>query len=121
MRLSTWTLLPILTLVTNTFCKALHSLDTNSVPLVAPPTNIPEYTDDPLEELKERIRSRASSHRTLFNSLPQLNKTIEEKRLLLRQYREKLREMNELDESMDNQQTIHKRDLHSYNSAGMSH
>ena len=79
------------------------------------------YHLDELEQLKERIRN-AASRRTVYNSIPQLNKTIEEKRQMLRQYREKLRELNELDEATDNQQqqNIHKRDLHSYESTGMS-
>lgn len=66
------------------------------------------YMDDELQKLKDLMRSRAPS----INSLTRLNVTLGVKRKLVRQYRQKLLELNEL--STDAPEQIHRRDYHSY-------
>lgn len=114
MRYNTWTFLPILSLISNIACKSLPIANNFPEATVA---SDPYYIDE-LEQLKQNLRNLASS-KTVYTTMPLLNKTIEEKRQMLRQMREKLRELKDLDESQDyHHNNIHTRDLHSYTSTG---
>lgn len=117
MRLSTWTFLPLFYLISNAVGKSLKTVNTDLLPKKVVASKY--YNLDELERLKERIRAQVKK-RTVYNSVPRLNQTVEEKRRILRQFRAKLKELNQLDSDMDyQQQTIHEKDLHSYQSTGM--
>lgn len=132
MRCLVWTYLTtaLITLVSNIACKSLTEADTRqphvreqdpSQPSALSAAELLYSTEHQslgeLELLKIKIRSRAP--RNLFSSMSQLNKTLEEKRRILKEYREKLQELNQLDDHMDyHHETIHKRDIHSFPAQG---
>lgn len=98
----------LLTLLVELIAKSLpaSSIEDLSQPIMAPPL---DYINEELDNLKSLIKSRAPS----VNSIHTLNITLEAKRKLLKQYREKLMQLNELD--MDSTaEPIHKREFHSY-------
>lgn len=106
-----WNNLPgLLLLASSVFSYALSKSipsTTDNTATDMPSLNL-NYMDDELERLKDLMRSRAPS----VNSLTRLNVTLDVKRKLVRQYRQKLLELNELNTDMPEQ--IHRRDYHSF-------
>lgn len=107
MQIALQTLIAIITLTAAVFAKSISTTaHTTSTTTTMPPSE--DYISDELEKLKQLLRNRAPS----LNSLSQLNITVEAKRKLLRQYREKLQQLNQLHK--DRPEEIHQRDVYSY-------
>ena len=104
MRYSTWTFLSLLSVIN----KALSTSQLTA----ADHTSYNSDLADEVEQFKQNLRSRTSVYKTI----PNLNKSIEEKRRELQNARAKFDEM--FDAVDYEAESIHKRDLYSYQSTG---
>lgn len=109
MQIALWTFLGVITLAATVFSKSI-STAVDNLSILPTMSDAEDYMTDELERLKQLMRSRAPS----INNLSQLNITIEAKRKLLRQYREKLHELNLLDIDSSSSESVHKREFYSY-------
>jgi len=117
MRISNWTILltTLTTLISSTLSKSISILDIDSLVTTTPPAH---HITVKIEALKERMRSQIpDQQRNIYNSLSKFNATLEEKRQLLRKYKERLQRLNERHQSVDQEEPIHKREIHSFRAA----